>query len=128
MLSYPAPERCLLEHQAFDALGAISFRRSPTDGTPIMAVSLGEREASIPLESLRREFAIADNSADGRMLDLIGTALDFVSSLHPGNKLPSEVLTSEASWQPRADDLRLVTARLYLRFTIWMTPDSPWAG
>jgi hypothetical protein len=128
MLSYPAPERCLLEHRAFDALGAISFRRSPTDGTPIMAVSLGEREASIPLDSLRRAFAIADNSADGRMLDLIGTALDFVATLQPGDRLPAEIRTGEASWRPRADDLSLVTARLHLRFVAWMTPGSRWAA
>jgi hypothetical protein len=126
--SYPAPERCLLEHRAFDTLGEICFRRSLTDGTPIMAVSLGEREASIPLDSLRREFAIADDSADARMLDLIRTALDFVSSLHPGDRLPAEILTGEASWRARANDLLLVTARLYLQFVVWMTPDSPWVS
>jgi len=93
-----------------------------------MAVSLGEREASIPLDSLRREFAIADNSADARMLDLIRTALDFVSSLQPGDRLPAEIRTGEASWRPRANDLRLVTARLYLQFVIWMTPDSLWVS
>ncbi len=122
------PERCRLEHRAFDALGDICFRRSLADGAPIMTVRLGEREASIPLDSVRREFAIADNSADGRMLDLIGTALDFVTSLQPGDRLPAEIRTGEASWRPRAADQQLATARAYLRFMGWMAPDSPWAG
>ncbi|MEJ1976238.1 MAG: hypothetical protein WDN49_09160 [Acetobacteraceae bacterium] len=117
-----------MEHKAFDSLGEIRFRRSPTDGTPIVTVNLGEREASIPLDSLRREFAIADNSADGRMLDLIGTALDFVTSLQPGDKLPTEIRTGEASWRPGANHLRVATARLHLRFVAWMIPECRWAG
>ncbi len=123
----PCPDRCELQHQVFSSLGEVHFRLSSTDGLPMMALRLGEREAQFPLESLRREYAIGKDSADGRMLDLIGSALDFVSSLQPGDKLPSEVRTGEASWKPSASHLRLVTARLRLDLCAWLEPDGRWA-
>jgi hypothetical protein len=121
------PDRCELEHQVFSSLGEVHFRLSSTDGLPMMALRLGEREAQFPLESLRREYAIGKDSADGRMLDLIGSALDFVSSLQPGDKLPSEIRTGEASWKPSAGHFRLVTTRLRLDLCAWLEPRGRWA-
>ena len=65
-----------------------------------MVVLLGEREAALPLRALQREFDIADESEDGRMLALIAASLDFVTSLRLGDALPAEVLSGEASWEP----------------------------
>ena len=121
------PDRCELQHKVFSTLGEVRFRRSSTDGVPMMALMLGEREAQLPLDSLRREFAIGEDSADGRMLDLIGSALDFVSSLQPGDRLPAEVCTGEASWQPSPSHLRLAATRCRLDLVAWMSPTSRWA-
>ena len=121
------PNRCEFQHKLFSTLGDVHFRRSETDGIPMMAVKMGEREAQLPLDSLRREFAIIKDSADGRMLDLIGSALDYVASLQPGDRLPPEVCTGEASWRPNADHVRLVATRLRLDLIAWMMPGSPWA-
>ena len=121
------PSRCEFQHKVFSTLGQVSFRRSDTDGIPMMSVRLGEREAQLPLDSLRREFAISKDSADGRMLDLIGSALDYVPSLQPGDRLPPEVCTGEASWRPSADNICLATTRLQLDLLAWITPDAQWA-
>ncbi len=114
------PTSCVLEHRAFSSFGPVSFRRSPTDQAPVMVVQLGDREAMVPLRALQRELGIEDDSGDGRMLALIVEALDFVSSLAPGDKLPSEVLTGQASWQPDAVHLRLAAARIRMQLAAWL--------
>jgi hypothetical protein len=123
----PLPERCVLQSHVFTTFGEIRFRRSDTDGKPMMAVTLGEREAQLPLASLRREFGIEEGSPDGRMLDLIGSALDYVPSLAPGDRLPTEVLTGEASWKPSPQHIRLATTRIRLNLVAWLSPNSRWA-
>ena len=127
----PAPSapvtRCEFQTNIFASFGEVRFRRSITDGKPIMAMPLGEREAQLPLGALRREFGIEDDSPDGRMLDLIGSALDYVPSLAPGDKLPSEVLTGEASWRPSPKHVRLATTRIRLNLVAWLSPHSRWA-
>ena len=70
---------------------------------PVMAMPLGECEAAVPLRALQREFAISEDSDDGRMIDLIERALDFVTVLRPGDRLPSEILTGAASWEPTGE-------------------------
>ena len=121
------PERCAFETTAFASFGSFRFRRSETDGKPIMAISLGDREAQLPLAALRRQFGIDDHSPDGRMLDLIDSALDYVPFLAPGDKLPTEVLTGEASWRPSPKHVRLATTRIRLNMVAWLSPKSPWA-
>ena len=122
------PDRCELQHRLFTILGDVRFRRSSTDGIPMMALRLGEREAQLPLESLRREFGIGSESPDGRMLELIGSSLDYVASLQPGDRLPSEVRTGEASWKPSANHVRLAATRIRLDLIVALAPRSRWAG
>jgi hypothetical protein len=101
------PECCLLEHPMFNVVGALCFRRATTDGVPSMIVQMGDREAAVPLRSLQREFGISDDSADGQMLSLIEQGLDFVHELRIGDRLPAEILTGHASWEPR--DMHRIT-------------------
>jgi hypothetical protein len=117
----PAPQdHCRLKHRLFSGFGDPLFRRAETDGTPVMVVLLGEREAALPLRALQREFNIADESEDGRMLALIAASLDFVTSLRLGDALPAEVLSGEASWEPSPQHLRLANARLRLQLAAWL--------
>ena len=74
-----AADHCTLTHRVFTSFGDPLFRQAETDGTPVMVVKLGEKEAAIPLRSLQREFAIPDDSDDGRMLGLIAQSLDFIT-------------------------------------------------
>jgi hypothetical protein len=114
------PSLCSLKHPVFTTVGEPLFRRAETDGTPVMVVMLGEREASIPLRSLQHEFAIPDDSEDGRMLALIAQSLDFVAGLRLGDALPAEVVSGEASWQPDEMHLRIANARLQWQLVTWL--------
>lgn len=100
------------------------FRRADTDPTPVMVVSLGDREAAMPLRSIQREFGISDNSADGQMLALIAEALDFVPCLRMGDPLPSEVLTGTASWEPDPEHSRVALTKLQLQLVAWLRGDT----
>jgi hypothetical protein len=113
-------ECCVLQHRGFALLGQVTFCRSPADNVPVVMVPMGEREAAVPLRSLQREWQIADDSADGRMLTLIAAALDFVGSLQTGDPLPREVLTGEASWEPRAVHRQRAILRLRLNLVVWL--------
>jgi len=115
-----SPADCQLDHRLFASFGPPLFRRSEVDGTPVMVVQLGEREAALPLRSLQREFGIADESEDGRMLARIAESLDFVSVLRPGDPLPSEVLTGEASWTPDPLHLEIAQTRLRVSLVDWL--------
>lgn len=115
------PACCVLAHRGFSMLGQPLFRRAEADGTPVMVVTLGEKEAALPLRSLQREFGIADDSPDGRMLAMIAQALDFVSTLRLGEPLPQEVCTGAASWEPEATHRALASMRLRLQLVAWLS-------
>ena len=120
-LPHPAePTECQLMHRLFASFGPPMFRRSQVDGAPVMVVRLGEREAMWPLRSLQQEFGIPDGSDDGHMLARIAESLNFVSVLRPGDKLPSEVLTGEASWEPDPRHLGIAQSRLRLGLVAWI--------
>ena len=117
-------DRCVLQHQVFSTLGAVSFRRARADGTPVMVVTLGEREAIVPLRALQREFEIGDDSPDGRMLGLIAESLDYVCDLSLGDRLPSEVLSGRASWEPTAEHRTRAFSIVKLQLLSWIDPDA----
>ncbi len=114
------PERCTFQHPLFGALGEIWFRRAEGDETPVLTMRLGERNAALPLRSLQAEFGITNESPDGRMLGLVAGALDFVSCLRPGDRLPAEIRTGEASWEPEPRHFALAAARVKLQLTAWL--------
>ena len=115
-----SPELCQLAHPLFACFEEPLFRRADGDGTPVMVIRMGEREAAIPLRSLQREFGIPDDSADGQMMGLIAESLDFVSGLRMGDKLPTEVLTGQASWEPDQVHMRIAETRLRLQLIDWL--------
>lgn len=121
-----AQDVCTLSHPLFARLGEIMFRRSQTDGTPVMIMSLGDRDAAVPIRSLQREFDIADDSPDGRMLGLIAESLDFVCGLRLGDRLPAEVLTGRASWTPEDWYRHIAMRKLRLQLVTWFDPQGGW--
>lgn len=98
--SHATPTHVSLSHPVFVRVSDVSFRRSATDGTPMMVMPFGDGEAAVPIGSLRNEFEITDGSPDGRMLNLVAEALSYVTALAPGDPLPPEVTSGEASWSP----------------------------
>ena len=122
------PDHCVLEHRMFPLLGATLFRHAETDGTAVMIVMLGDREAALPLRSLQNEFGIDNDSPDGRMLALIAAALDFVSCLRIGDPLPAEVLSGKASWEPDQAHLQRASAKMQLQLVGWLNAGSTTAN
>jgi hypothetical protein len=116
--------RCVLAHPLFATLGAVSFRRAESDGTPVMVIPMGDREASVPLRALQREFNIDDECEDGRMLARIAESLDFVAGLHIGDPLPAEVLTGRASWEPGPRHRQIAANRLKMQLLEWLEPGA----
>ncbi len=106
----------------FRRLGDIVFRRSLADGTPMMILSFGEREAGVPLRSLQHELDITDDSPDGRMLGRIAESLDYVACLRPGDPMPAEVVDGQASWEPTNAHRRTAATRLRLQLLAWIDP------
>ncbi len=118
------PTKCKLAHRLFAAFKDPLFRAAELDGTPVMVVQLGDKEAALPLISLQREFGIPDDSPDGRMVALIAQSLDFVAGLRLDDPLPNEVLTGEASWKPDPVHLQIATTRLKLQLIEWLNAGS----
>ncbi|HEX5326077.1 MAG TPA: hypothetical protein VFW75_05375 [Acetobacteraceae bacterium] len=114
------PDHCWLSHRLSAALGTPLFRRSESGDVPVVVISLGERDAVLPFAALEREFNIPPDSEDGRMLDLIAASLDFVSVLHSGDPLPSEVVSGAASWKPDPEHLQIATERLRMQLIEWL--------
>ena len=114
------PTHCVLEHRMFALFQDPVFRRADTDGTPVMAVRLGDRDAAMPLRSLQREFGIGDSTHDGTVLAAIAEALDFVPILRLGDPLPPEILTGDASWEPGPTHQRLALIRLQMQLVAWL--------
>ncbi len=115
------PTTCVFEHPAFAALKRPLFRLTEGDRVPALAIELDGAEAVVPLQSVVKLFDIGADSADGRMLNLIGSALRFVVCLRIGDKLPTEILSGKASWEPSPYHRRAASARLQLQLLAWIT-------
>ncbi len=126
------PEFCRLQHRGFQLFQNVMFCRSDSDGIPALRFSLGEREAALPIDAVQRELDIADDTDDGRMLAMIAGALDFVTCLRPGDKLPPEILSGAASWEPSEQHRAIASARLRLQLVAWLRADGAafgdWGG
>ena len=132
MSAHTDPEFCRLLHRGFQLFQNVMFCRSEADGIPALRFSLGEREATLPIDAVQRELGIPDDSDDGRMLAMVAGALDFVTLLRPGDRLPPEILSGAASWEPREQHRRIASARLRLQLVAWLRADGAafgdWAG
>lgn len=114
-----ATPRLVLRHPAFAAFDSPFFRISEVERRPVLVIRLDERDASLPLAGVMREFGIAAHDPDGVMLGLVARGLEFLSGLRIGDRLPSEILTGEASWTPDAAYQDRAAARLHLQLLAW---------
>ena len=115
-----SPLICQLDAPLLQGLRGPLFRRAADDGEPVLAVRMGEREAVVPLRGLQARLGIPDDSPDGRMLGTIADALQFVSEIRPGDKLPDEVLSGEASWKPEPVHHHIAASRIRGRLIQWL--------
>ena len=93
------PTTCSFEHSGFSVLQSPLFRLTEGDRVPAMAIELDGIQAMVPLRAVAKLFNIEPDSPDGRLLGLVAEALRFVVCIRIGDKLPTEVLSGEASWE-----------------------------
>jgi plasmid stabilization system protein ParE len=84
--------------KAYFGLAGDGLRREP-----MFFVMLGDLNASIRLNSLRREFDITPESVDGQLLQIVEKGLAYVREIRHNDSIPSELLDGSASWtvEPR---------------------------
>lgn len=111
---------CRFEHPGFAALGTGVFRLTQDDKVPALALRIDSADVVVPLPAVARLFGIRPDSPDGRMLRLVEQALRFVPQIQLGDKLPTEVLTGEASWTPSPLHHKTSTAKLQLQLLNWI--------
>ncbi len=120
--------RLVLQHPVFATFDYPFFRISEVERKPVLVIRLDDREASLPLAGVMREFGIAPHGEDGIMLGLVARALQFVTGLRIGDRLPSEILTREASWSVDEASRDRALARLNLLLIAWAQGGTPGAS
>lgn len=115
------PTTVELRHKFFASFPGMFFAKSEQGGEPSLYVKLTEYEVTLPLVGIRREFNIADASRDGRVLNLVADALDYVKGLRMGDPLPKEVYSQGASWEPSVRDRTIAYHRLTMQLVTWLS-------
>lgn len=108
------------EHKFFQSFEDIYFRLTDT-GEAVAVIKMASNEAVLGFEGIKREFSLTNDSHDGSMLDRVAEGLQFVRGLRMGDKLPKEILTREASWEPSERHLRIAHQRLTMQLVTWLT-------
>lgn len=113
--------RLHLKHSVFKTFDDPFFRISEVERRPVIVIRLDDREASLPISGMMREFSIHPADADGVMLHQVCCALEFVTGLRIGDRLPSEILTGKASWTADEAFHDRAMARFNLLLLAWTT-------
>ncbi|MGE4278446.1 MAG: hypothetical protein AB7G62_02585 [Magnetospirillum sp.] len=108
------------EHKFFSSFDDLYFRMTDT-GEPVAVLKLATNEAILGFEGIKREFMLKPESHDFVMLDKVAEGLKFVRGLRPGEPLPKEVTTREASWDPTERHRRIARQRLTMQLVTWLT-------
>jgi hypothetical protein len=108
------------QHRVFSSPGA-KFKLHGRERRPVFSVDVGRNEGVIELVSLCREFGIDPDSLDGRLIKLAIEGLRFVPDIKPGDTIPSELLTGEASWNAQAKYVRIAQERLQIQLLSWLS-------
>ncbi len=110
----------VFEHKFFSSFEDLYFRMTESN-EPVAVLKLATNEAVLSLEGIKREFNLKEDSYDFRMLDKVAEGLQFVRGLRPGDPLPKEVTTREASWEPQDRHRRIAYQRLTMQLVTWLT-------
>ena len=112
------------EHFFFNSFEDAYFRMSEQTDTPVFVLNFGDQDAALPFPGLKREFGIADDSPDGKMLELIAEALDYVNILRLGDPVPKEVLTGEVSFEVSERHRQIALSRLSMQLVSWISGEE----
>jgi hypothetical protein len=77
--------------------------------------------AVIAIGALRQEFGVAEDSSDGRLLDIVAKSLKFVQEIRPNDSIPQEILDGTASWSVQDRHRHAAHARVKIQLATLMT-------
>jgi len=105
-------------HRVFQAPGA-RFLLKGHHKVPTFCVDMGDLDALIDIDVLKREFGVPDGSPDAKMVETAVAALRYVPDVKPGDTIPSELLTGKASWVVSLKHKRIAEQRLQVQLLSW---------
>lgn len=123
-LTLSLPDYVQFRHPFFKTFENAYFRTSQMDGVAAYVVNMGEQMVSLPLDGIKREFGLAEYSADGVMLNTIERSLRFVRGLQVGDPIPNEVLSGNASWVPDLVHKEQAGRRVTAQLVCWSTGEE----
>jgi hypothetical protein len=116
VLIFRPPETVAFRQSLFSTFSDAQFRMDETGMVPVVAFQMGDQKVILPLSEIKREFRLAEYTADAVMLNTIARSLRFVNVLRSGDRIPSEILTGNVSSVPEPEHhaaaLRRITAEL----------------
>ncbi len=112
--------RFAFEHKVFSVEGCY-FAANSKGEKPKFLMPMGEEMASIALGSLRQEFGIAEDSSDGRLLDIVAKSLKYVQEIRPNDSIPQELLDGSASWSVEERHRAAAHARIKIQLATLLT-------
>lgn len=107
------------EHKVFSIKGA-HFRLSD-NAEPLFHADLGDLKCAIRIPSLRKEFAIAKDGNDGKLLALIEKSLRYVKEIRPGDSIPKELLDGSCSWSVEDRHRQIARNRMTVQLAAWLS-------
>lgn len=111
-----------LEHNFFKVFNEPYFRMSaPPDEKPVFCALLGDQEVSLSLSGIIRELNLEEADPLRIMIETVSKSLRFVTALRPGDEVPAEVRTGEASWDAGRDHLEIARQRLTMQLVTWVS-------
>lgn len=108
------------DHKFFSSFEDLYFRMTDS-GEPVAVIKLANNDAVLSFEGMKREFMFGEDSHDARMLAKVAAGLMFVRGLRPGDDLPKELTTREASWTVQEKHVLIARQRLTMQLVTWLT-------
>lgn len=106
--------------KVFQAPGA-KFCLSKIYETPVFCVDLGDNDATLDVVALQKGFDIEAGSSDDKLIALAVKGLQFVPSIKPGDRIPSEILDGTASWRIEERHIQIAMQRLKAQLLSWVS-------
>jgi len=88
---------------------------------PRFFVDLGGMSASLAIEVLEKEFMIAKNSHDHKLIQVAVKGLRFVDDILVGDAIPSEILSGAVSWEIKGKHKLVAARRLQVQLLSWVS-------
>ncbi len=108
------------QHRVFQAAGA-RFLLKGAARVPTFRVEMGDLEGLLEIDVLKREFNLTPETHDGMLIDLAVAGLRYVPDIKPGDTIPSEILTGQASWTVSPKHKRVAEQRLQVQLLSWVS-------